>query len=419
MLNKKLLTLLSIGLLLTVLVSFSTKLTSKFNFNAEDCVKKNEVEAFKKAYFPFEFKNYATVHLLKHFKQGTVVDSIVFEAKEYDGEIAHKIFNYRLNDSYISFLVKEGSDYFYLVKAELKEDLFQPKNGCKIGIKTNSFHKRIASDLKNCNPFYLSEGDFETIYQFKFNKGRLQSININTAPDYENFDNNIEGKINYNKTDDAILSQYVRYTKELYIEAENISQLSDKEIDSIMYEQNGIHIKVHPEAVTYSPDSVLKFFTFTEEGCGAYCNDDQTTWIHYRINTNTLVIKRVGIGHPKSIYKIEKGKYLLLGESSGRPASVLTVYCNGAYILDINDKTIKMEDVFSFCQENGVFLDHEEEPYITYNEKEKKLFYLYGNNYAYSQGVNVDTIRKGSFNYDKGKFHHVSEFITVKKYEDE
>jgi len=102
-------------------------------------MKKNEVEAFKKAYFPFEFKNYATVHLLKHFKQGTVVDSIVVEAKEYEGEIAHKIFNYRLNDSYISFLVKGESDSFYLVKSGAKRRFISTKNGCEIGIKQIHF----------------------------------------------------------------------------------------------------------------------------------------------------------------------------------------------------------------------------------------------------------------------------------------
>lgn len=416
--NRKLLTLISISLTLFVLVSFSTKLTTKFNLNIDECTKKSEVEEFKKAYFPFEFKNYSTVSLLKHFKQGTVVDSILFEAKEYEGEIAYKIFKYKLNDSYISFLVKEESEYFYLIKAEIKQDLFKPKNGCEIGIKTKSFHKLVKSELTNCNPFYLSEGDLETVYQFNFIKGRLQSININISPDYDKFENNIEGKIDYNKTDDNILSQYVRLTKELYINAQKISELSNQEIDSIMDEQNGLSIKVFGEDITYSPDSVLKFFTITEEGCGAYCNDDQTTWIHYKTNKDKIVIRRVGIGHPKNIFKIENGKYLIIGISSGRPASVLTVYCNGAYLIALNDKSIKIQNVFSFCQENGVFLDNEQEPYIKYNEMEKKLYYLFGNNYAYSQGINVDTIRQGTFNYTNGKFQHEKEFITVNNYDE-
>ena len=78
------------------------------------------------------------------------------------------------------------------------QDLFKPRNGCKIGIKTKSFHKLVKSELTNCNPFYLSEGDLETVYKFNFIKGRLQSIKINISPDYDKFENNIEGKIDYN-----------------------------------------------------------------------------------------------------------------------------------------------------------------------------------------------------------------------------
>ena len=68
------------------------------------------------------------------------------------------------------------------------------------------------------------------------------------------------------------------------------------------------------------------------------------------------------------------------------------------------------QNYFSFCQENGV--QSEREPFIKYDKDKRLLSYYYGNNYAYSQGIDTDTLREGQFKYVNGSFVLDKETIT-------
>ena len=105
----------------------------KIQMKSNECIKKSEEEYFKKSFFPFDFKNYSTKKMLKYFNKEVTIDSTIVL-----GEYPYKVYNYRLENSHISFLVKDDSEYFYIINAEIKKDLFKSLNGVKIGIDRKS-----------------------------------------------------------------------------------------------------------------------------------------------------------------------------------------------------------------------------------------------------------------------------------------
>jgi len=143
-----------------------------------DGYRRSEYEYFKKDFFPFDFKNYSTQKMIQYFYQGVTVDSIISLGNADLDILPHKIYTYRLEDSYISFLVKDDSEPFYLTDAEIKKDLFKSKNGVGIGISSKNFFLKIKSSQKDCKHFTIGEGDLETLYHFDLKDGVLRSISI-------------------------------------------------------------------------------------------------------------------------------------------------------------------------------------------------------------------------------------------------
>jgi len=140
----------------------------------------SEFAYFKKDFFPFDFQHYSTKKLMSYFYDGVTVDSLIFLENIELGQSAHKIYTYKLEDSYISFLVKDDDKYFYLwTSAEIKQDMFKSKNDVRIGIFEEDFYKKIKTSSKSYERFTITEGGMT--YQFDFKGGLLQSIYIENS----------------------------------------------------------------------------------------------------------------------------------------------------------------------------------------------------------------------------------------------
>ena len=158
------------------------KTSSPFQLNDEriyftsDGGIESEFEYFKNEFFPFDFKNYSTTNLMQYFYQGVVVDSIIVSENVDLGVSPHTIYTYKLEDSYISFLVKDDSEFFYLLNADIKKDLFKSRNDVGIGISGNDFYRKIKTRYRDIKRFCISEGGIT--YQFDFKDNFLQSMHI-------------------------------------------------------------------------------------------------------------------------------------------------------------------------------------------------------------------------------------------------
>ncbi|WP_130736684.1 hypothetical protein [Flavobacterium sp. J27] len=216
-----------------------------------------------------------------------------------------------------------------------------------------------------------------------------------------------------NISDSLILVNYKYEVIKDYIE--DTDSMSREHIDSILSENR---INIVNSNVFYSPDNSFKIFTIEMESCGAYCNSDWKSWIHFNLKEKEK-IKQIDFTTIDTIYKLPDHNYLIIDNSSRRPASVMTVYCETAHLISFSLDSIithaivksKQENYFGFCQENGVNM--EESPYIKYDADKKLLTYQYGNNYLYSQGLDIDTIRQGELKYINGQFVFEKENITV------
>jgi len=145
--------------------------------NTFKAIKRTEFEYFKNHYFPFDFKNYSTKKLLGYFYNSVTVDSVIYLEDKVMATDAYIIYRYKLEDSYISFFVKEGSDYFYIESAYISKNLFKSKNGVGIGISIDNFNKILKNDLKAYDHFTIEEGS-GMVYKFYFKDGLLESIYI-------------------------------------------------------------------------------------------------------------------------------------------------------------------------------------------------------------------------------------------------
>ena len=141
----------------------------------------SEFTYFEKDFFPFDFTNYSTEKLMPYFYDGVTVDSLIFLENVELGQPAHKIYTYKLEDSYISFFVKDDDNYFYLwPSAEIKQDMFKSKNDVSIGITNDDFYKKIKTSPKDYERFTIFDGEIIT-YQFDFKDSFLQSVFINNG----------------------------------------------------------------------------------------------------------------------------------------------------------------------------------------------------------------------------------------------
>lgn len=201
------------------------------------------------------------------------------------------------------------------------------------------------------------------------------------------------------------------------------SQASEE--DSLMpietIEANLGNSRIDDGIIKYSPDGSFKIVTFIFESCGAYCNSAWYSWIHYNLKGKEQ-IKEVNFYSIDTIYQLPEKKYLIVGSHGHRPAGVLTVDCITPSLIFFEGDSLITRQIeyknrktdnnsFSFCQENGV--DMENQAYIRYDGAKKILNYHYANNYAYSKGVDIDTIRQGQFIYNNGYFILEKENIKV------
>ena len=215
------------------------------------------------------------------------------------------------------------------------------------------------------------------------------------------------------KADSLILDNYKNELEKEYVE--DADSMTREQLDSIFYEGR---TSFPASGVVYSPDNSFKIFTIELESCGAYCNSEWHSWIHFNLKGKEK-IKKVDFTAIDTIYKLPDNKYLIVEKSWGRPASVLTVFCLEAVLVSFSTDSLIIHPIkynnqnhFGFCQENGV--QSEKEPFIKYNKDKKLLTYYYGNNYAYSKGIDTDTLREGQFKYINEQFILDKETITVR-----
>ncbi len=218
--------------------------------------------------------------------------------------------------------------------------------------------------------------------------------------------------------DSLILAKYIAELEKEYIEIDYT--ISREEIQQILSESR---TNISDGVVVYSADSTFKIFTIEVEGCGAYCNSTWYSWIHYNLASSLEINRTIDVANVLSIHNLPDKKYLIIEESGGRPASVMTVYCQAANLISFSKDSMishpilyHEEQQFGFCQENGV--EMEDPPYIRYDESQKVMSYFYGNNYAYSLGLDIDTIFQGKFNYINGNFILESEKVIVNNREE-
>uniref|UniRef100_UPI004049D053 hypothetical protein n=1 Tax=Flavobacterium sp. TaxID=239 RepID=UPI004049D053 len=188
--------------------------------------------------------------------------------------------------------------------------------------------------------------------------------------------------------------------------------LSDEE-RNLIFENDRMYFR--NEKVVYAPDASFKIFTIELESCGAYCNSEWFSWIHYNLKTKEQ-IKKTAFSFIDSMYVLPNNQYLIVDSYGARPASVLTVTCLAAHHISFANDSLVMHtipyrnlDFFEFCQENGI----ETETFIRYDSAQKTLNYAYGNNYAYAQNLDIDTIRKGQFKLQQNHFVLDKETIEV------
>jgi hypothetical protein len=219
--------------------------------------------------------------------------------------------------------------------------------------------------------------------------------------------------------DSLTLEKYKNQVKRKWIsEADSLEQ---NEVDSVFLAGKSF---IEQSTVTYSPDSTFKIYTIVLVYCGAYCNSQWFSWVHFNLNKREIILEPDFINDSKNfksiygIHKLPDGKFLVIEKSSYRPASVLSVYCQCAKLISFSDDSMQIHpilyngmDQFNFCQEVGV--ETEREPYIWYNDKKCKLEYYYGNNDSFYSGEDIDVLKKGYFKYKKGMFVLKKEKITV------
>lgn len=202
-----------------------------------------------------------------------------------------------------------------------------------------------------------------------------------------------------------------------YMELDSNVARTSQELDSL-WDAQFSNMYLNDGQIFYAPDSSFSIFLYEGEDCGAYCNPFWESYIHY-LKNGYEIIEKSDFKAITAIHKLPDGKYLILESSYGRPASVLTVECRKAHLLSFSKEGLRWHpirhrsgDTFEFCQENEV--DMETTPYLNFDTNSLALSYFYGNNYLYSHGLDLDTLRKGELNYLDGRFVVNKKFVRVR-----
>ena len=141
-----------------------------------NCNYSSEEDTLKQVLFPFQFKNFDTQTILKYFSNGTKADS---SKLEYAGEdYEYRIYTFKKDNSFISFLVKPKNEWFYIHECSIENDLFNFKNGIKIGMDKKQVSKILKLQSINCDTLKFDLGELSTYYDFIFKNDNLQKFNI-------------------------------------------------------------------------------------------------------------------------------------------------------------------------------------------------------------------------------------------------
>ncbi len=214
------------------------------------------------------------------------------------------------------------------------------------------------------------------------------------------------------RTDSLIFRNYQFQIMALNVEDGEL--LSCAELDSAFTADDA---RFRVQEITVAPDKSFKIYSLEVEFCTSYCNSYWYSYVHFGSRGKQRG-RSVAFAQIQKIYVLGKRRYLVVDRFENWPASVLTVDCHSASMLDFSGDTVaqvpipyRQQPTFSFCEEAGVRT--KDEPYIRYNPDTKILNYAYGNNYYYSQRIDVDTMRQGQMRYVQGQFVLVKETFTV------
>ena len=143
----------------------------------EACLISNESQKLKKELFPFDFKNFNTGKLKRHFSKNTTIDSTYHSS---DG-FSYMIYKFKDRSAFISFFVKPQSkeeSWFYLDYSSIDNNFFIFKNGVRIGEQRSDIYKILEPPLTSCDTLHIEEGDLPVYYDFIFKEDKLAKINI-------------------------------------------------------------------------------------------------------------------------------------------------------------------------------------------------------------------------------------------------
>lgn len=194
-----------------------------------------------------------------------------------------------------------------------------------------------------------------------------------------------------------------------------LSRMSNKQLDSVLNQgEMGREAEIGGKWITVAPDSSFKVFTVEIDYCGAYCNPEYYSWVHFK-SGNKGIVREIDCSKILRIHKLTDSNYLVLEWSWLRPMSALTAENMNAIVLSFKGDSIRSEDVLSYSQVAG----SDPDSYLTYDEKKGQLSYRYLDSHdLYDDGLSRDdTLRKGYYIYKNGQFKFKRESVKRVEYE--
>lgn len=201
-------------------------------------------------------------------------------------------------------------------------------------------------------------------------------------------------------------------------------KLSNKQIEKA-FEETGFYINT---TVTYAPDSTFKIFVVEATGCGSVCNSEWYSWVHFNLRGKETIIKpdlnsngqdTGGFTSIEAIYQLPDKRYLLFESSYGNAAPVAGYHYDHARIISFDAHRMIRHPLKYNGRQSFVGVtsspreDEDWNPYLRYDTATKMITFMYGQNYGYPSGADIDTIREGRFRYTGGEFLLEKEVITI------
>jgi|GEM_PF-4259075 hypothetical protein len=193
------------------------------------------------------------------------------------------------------------------------------------------------------------------------------------------------------------------------------SHLSRYELDSIMWADE--RMRIANSSITWSPDSAFRICTIQLESCGAYCNYEWMTWIHFNDGSG-LVNSSEQFDEILGITQMDENVYLLNTTSYGRSGVIVCRSYEMGLISIVNHKVIyhRIADPRPYASDPdytwfGVgFCNYSmDEAQLTFNPDKREI--LFHNEQDFTPFAEIDSISI----YD-GVLQYVDTGFVVKKY---